>query len=78
MFNSELLHQFCKTGTAGKRANHPASPFRTYANTPPTAKRPPVFRTKGRSADQSIGLKLNAAPSLIPDGQREVMVFVRV
>lgn len=29
-------------------------------------------------ADQSIALKLNSPPSLIPDGQREVIVFVRV
>ena len=27
---------------------------------------------------QSIGLKFRLAPSLMPDGQREVMVFVRV
>lgn len=31
-----------------------------------------------RAADQSIALKLKAEPSLIPDGQRAVTVFVRV
>lgn len=79
MFNSELLHQFCNCDTTARRAQSPASSCPKYSKPRlHTEKRPPVHHTEGRNSDQSIGLKLNAAPSLIPDGQREVMVFVRV
>ena len=36
------------------------------------------FACRYEILDQSIGLKLNSPPSRIPEGQREVMVLVRV
>jgi hypothetical protein len=60
------------------RKIRPAASALNIQSRPRTEKRPPVYHTRGRKADQSIGLKLNAAPSLMPLGQREVMVLVRV
>ena len=38
----------------------------------------PGFSFQVGQSGQSIALKLNSPPSLIPDGQREVTVLVRV
>lgn len=76
MFNSELLHQFFKDAGIEKPPGFIVPQILKSRLT--TEKRPPVDHTRGRSADQSIGLKLKAAPSFMPDGQREVTVLVRV